>query len=231
MLSVNVEMFHLVLKNTNIGRQALQLVYQDDVAFAPGVYVMKSVSQDDCRHWSTNDSIPFSEHLAVAKLIGTEIRSTSPLGSVSAVSSKNTRVAIADWDCVRIWSVQPSAFLHKNVGSRPAQQDADKRAKGCFKPLKVEEADGLSDMAYTSRCGHGYYHSYIKVKGKKERRIVALQPTELPRQGVVYSMQFMSDDRLWAWTDRGLVSWNWGPGRSGERSEDMLPMVEPGTWC
>jgi hypothetical protein len=202
----------------------LQLTFQSPYSIAPGVFLMKSVNQEDvCRIWNLSSDTPMADHIAVAKLLGTEFPSTSPLGSIVAISRKKNRIAIADWDVVKIWSINSAAFCDKKVGSRIAEgSDGDKRhLRFPFKPLKSEEAEDTDDdLAYTTRCGHGYHHSYVRMG--KERRIVALHPVELPRLGVVYSMEFMNEHSLWAWTDRGLVSWYWGRGRRALREEKDL---------
>jgi hypothetical protein len=207
----------------------LQLAFQDPLSIAPGVFLMKSVNQEDvCRSWNVSFDTPMADHIAVAKLLGTEHPSTSPLGSIVAISMKKNRIAIADWDSVKIWSLNPAAFCDKNVGSRAARSDDDdkRHLKFPFRPLRSEEAEGSDDPAYTTRSGHGYYHSYVRMG--KERRIAALLPVELPRLGVVYSMEFMNEDTLWAWTDHGLVKWYWGVGREALREERELILGEPG---
>jgi hypothetical protein len=201
----------------------LQLTFQSAYSVAPGVFLIKSVNQEDvCRSWNVSTDTPMADHIAVAKLLGTDCPSTSPLGSIVAISRKKNRIAIADWDVVKIWSINTAAFCDKKVGSRNAKGiDCDKRhLRFPFKPLRSEEAEGTDDLAYTTRCGHGYHHSYVRMG--EERRIVALHPVELPRLGVVYSMEFMNEDMLWAWTDRGLVSWYWGSGREALREERDL---------
>ncbi|KAF2144929.1 uncharacterized protein K452DRAFT_132538 [Aplosporella prunicola CBS 121167] len=64
--------------------------------------------------------------------------------------------------------------------------------------------------------------------------IVCLEPVELPRQGVVFSLSFGGEDNsgisatassenvLWAWTDRGAVRWSFRPGCRGERDTEKL---------
>jgi hypothetical protein len=189
---------------------------------------MKSVNQEDvCRFWHVGNDAPMGEHMAVAQLLGTEKPSTSPLGRIAAISQKKNRIAIADWDVVRIWSINTAAFCDKKVGSRPRKDgDCDKTThlKFPFKPMKSEEAENTDDLAYTVRCGHGYYHSYVRIG--KNKRIVALHPVELPNCGVVYSMEFMNESSLWAWTDRGLVKWYWGESREALREERVLRMMD-----
>ncbi|KAF2426284.1 hypothetical protein EJ08DRAFT_377351 [Tothia fuscella] len=186
---------------------ALQLSFHNN--FSPGVYLVKSVSQkDSSQKWSGLDQLPLAEHVIVGKLIGIENPKVTQLSPPLAFSPKKSRIAIADWDQIRVWSIYPDAFFKKGRGSRiPRPRDRTANLKGCFKPLKSEEADTTDDKAYTARCGHGYYHSYVCIKpdkyvqNQRDRRIVALEPVELPRRGVVYSMGFDGENSLWAWTD------------------------------
>lgn len=160
--------------------------------------------------------------------MGLERTLPSPLGRIFAISHKKTRIAIANWDIVKIWSIHPTAFLDKKVGCLVPEDGLDNIPK-FWKPLKSEEASGPDDTAYTARCGHGYYRSYVQIKAKKQRRIVAIEPVELPKMGVVYKLDLVDENRLLAWTDRGIVSWYWGAGRNGERIEQVLHKVAVGT--
>jgi hypothetical protein len=166
--------------------------------------------------------------------MGTDDIKMTRMAPVVAISSSKKRIAIADWNEIKVWSIIPDAFFKKEYGSRlPDPGDNNKMLKGCLKPWKSEQADTSgSDESYTTRCGHGCYHVYVRVQRTKtgpqrnDKRIVALEPIELPNRGVVYSMEFAEDDTLWAWTDKGLVKWHWGGGRDGKRQVMILPKAE-----
>lgn len=188
-------------------------------------YLLKGVeSVDDCRHRSLDDDFSPLEHVFVAKLLGTDSPSTSPLKRIVAVSKCKKRIAIADWDVVKIYAIDPDAFFIKEKGSLSPGTSSTGLAN-CYKAFKSEEPIA-DDEAYTIRTAHGYYHSYLRIKGH-QKRLVALEPTELPRRGVVYSMEFQGDSELWASTDSGLVKWYWGVGRTATRERRLLSPVHP----
>lgn len=164
------------------------------------------------------------EHVFVAKLIGLDSPSTSPLKRIVALSRCKRRIAIADWDVVKLYAVEPDAFLHKAIGSlQPGTRSTG--VSNSYKAFKAEEpAD--DDEAYTVRTAHGYYHSYLRIQGH-EKRLVVLEPTQLPSRGVVYSLEFRGDSELWALTDMGLVKWFWGEGRTGNRESRCLGPDHP----
>ena len=186
---------------------------------------MKGVeSVDDCRRRSLDEDFLPLEHVFVAKLIGTDSPSTSPLKRIIAISKCKRRIAIADWDVVKLYSIEPDAFFHKTKGSL-SPGTSSTVATNWYKAFKSEEP-APDDEAYTIRTAHGYYHSYLRIKGH-QKRLVALEPTELPNRGVVYSMEFQSDSELWAFTDSGLVKWYWGAGRTATRMGRFLIPVHP----
>lgn len=190
----------------------LQIVFPQNGT--KGVYLLKGVeTTDPCRHRSLDDELPM-EHVFVAKLTGLDSPSTSPLKRIVVVSKCKRRIAIADWDVVRLYSIDPDAFFYKEKGSlRPGTSSTC--VANSYKAFKAEEpAD--DDEAYTSRTAHGYYHSYLRIQGSR-KRLVALDPTQLPSRGVVYSMEFQGDSELWAFTDAGLVKWYWGEGRTANK--------------
>lgn len=160
----------------------------------------------------------------MAKLLGTDSSSTSPLKQIIAMSKCKRRIAIADWDIVKIYAIEPDVFFLREEGSLEPGTCSSGKIKS-YKSCSAEEP-ATDDEAYTIRTAHGYYHSYLRLKGH-QKRLVALEPTELPRQGVVYSMEFQGDNELWALTDHGLVKWYWGFGRTANRERRILRPVEP----
>jgi hypothetical protein len=190
-----------------------------------GAFILKGVeSVDDCRRRSLEDDWSPMEHVFVARLMGTDLPSSSPLKRIVAISKCKKRIAIADWDAVKLYSIEPDAFFTKETGSLPLGNSSTGVAN-CYKPFKSEEP-AVDDEAYTIRTAHGYYHSYLRIKGH-QKRLVALEPTELPSRGVVYSMEFHGDSELWAFTDSGFVKWYWGAGRSAMREQRNLVPVHP----
>lgn len=155
----------------------------------------------------------------MAKFIGLDSPSTSPLKRIVAVSKCKRRIAVADWTVVRLYAIEPDAFFYKARGSLKPGTSSTCVANS-YKAFKAEEPAN-DDEAYTTRTAHGYYHSYLRIQGHN-KRLVALEPTELPSRGVVYSMEFQGDSELWALTDTGLVKWYWGEGRTANRERRFL---------
>ena len=50
-----------------------------------------------------------------------------------------------------------------------------------------------------------------------EKNIGRLRPVKLPSEGVVHSLLWVNEAKLYAMTDRGLVKWNVGHMCSGDR--------------
>lgn len=140
------------------------------------------------------------EHLVVAQLEGLDVHTQSSLGIVMAVSQDSRRIALATWDRILVYALDPRAFLERTPGLPLA---------GGFK----------ADNAYLERCGHDYYH-----KSSEYENIVGLRPVELPKAGVVFSMAFRGQNELWGLTDQGLVKWRFGARCDGRREEVPLPL-------
>ncbi|QDS75415.1 hypothetical protein FKW77_003247 [Venturia effusa] len=185
-----------------------------------GAYLLKGVeTTDPCRHRSIDDDVSPMEHVFVAKLIGLDSPSTSPLKRIVALSKCNRRIAVADWNVVKLYSLEPNAFFDRTSGSL-TPGTTSRCIANTYKAFKAEEAAD-DDEAYTIRTAHGYYHSFLRIQGH-QKRLVALEPTHLPSRGVVYELEFQGDSELWAITDIGLVKWYWGEGRTGNRETRVL---------
>ncbi|TLD37382.1 F-box domain cyclin-like protein [Venturia nashicola] len=195
----------------------LQLVFPQNGT--KGAFLLKGVeTTDPCRPRNLDNDSPM-EHVFVAKFIGLDSPSTSPLKRIVVVSKCKRRIAIADWDIVRLYAIEPDAFLDKKKGSLISGTSSTCVANS-YKAFKAEES-APADEAYTSRAAHGYYHSYLRIQGHR-KRLVGLDPVQLPSRGVVYTMEFQGDSELWAFTDKGLVKWYWGEGRSANRETRVL---------
>lgn len=199
------------------GSKLLQLVFPRNGT--KGAYLLKGVeTTDPCCHRNLDDDSPM-EHVFVAKLTGLDSPSTSPLKRIVAVSKCKRRIAVADWDIVRLYAIEPDAFLYKEKGSLTPGTSST-RVSISYKACKAEEP-AHGDEAYTTRTAHGYYHSYLRIRGHR-KRLVGLDCVQLPSRGVVYTMEFQGDSELWAFTDRGLVKWYWGEGRTANRETRAL---------
>ncbi|KAF2745509.1 hypothetical protein M011DRAFT_469565 [Sporormia fimetaria CBS 119925] len=152
-------------------------------------------------HYSRSVDYLNLEHVFVAQLADLPpLDNLSSLGFKVAVSKRAHRIAIASWKTVRVWSLDPMAFLDPEHGLRDPKTDAVP-----------------GDYAYTEGCGWQYYDC-----GSFERDCVVLEPVELPSQGVVLSLEFRGEDELWGVCDSGLVRWYFGANAQGRRDVKML---------
>ncbi|KAF2673111.1 hypothetical protein BT63DRAFT_146678 [Microthyrium microscopicum] len=160
------------------------------------------------------------EHEIVGTLDGLNLDTSISHGFIVATSAR--RIAVATWDRIQLYSIEPEAFLTAKEGSLEWNDDWKKKSvkRKTFQFLNFScEYGEKDDHTYSVNCGQGYYRQYTRLF---HRRIVSLKPIELPPRGVVHKLHFTDDDMLWAWTDRGLVKWFWGPGRSALRVEKEL---------
>jgi hypothetical protein len=170
-----------------------------------------SVSSDDCTEIDLEKPFPSLEHEVVGILDGIDLHKETSIGQVVAITKKRHRIAIATWDRVLLYSINPSAFLKADVGSLAKDEvvkvKRSRRQSLQFSNKSREFADE-EDATYSKHTGQGYYRDYEKFYKK---RIVRLTPIELPSRGVVHKLHFVGKNSLWAWTDRGLVKWDWSP--------------------
>lgn len=193
--------------------------------------------QDACSPFNLNIELPALEYTVVAMLLGSDQTTTLPMGRIIALSPDREWIAIANWDSVKLWGIHTEAFFSPETGSLPAaaldpppagtqaESWVSKQNKGLRHEFNV-----VDDKAYTTNCAQGYFHDHIRVKGNERKRIVGIQPIELPSRGVVFSMAFAKKNILWAWTDQGLVKWAWNSKRGGVREEIPLHRVPDNLW-
>ncbi|PSN67521.1 hypothetical protein BS50DRAFT_677047 [Corynespora cassiicola Philippines] len=120
-----------------------------------------------------------------------------------AVSPLCTRIAIAHWRSVLIYAINPEAFLRPEVGTAgKGRHDTDE------------------DKCYRRRCGWEY-HGNLPVW---ENECVVLPPIQLPEvKGVVFDLEFRTEDEVWAWGEAGLSRWEFAGDIWTEREEKVLP--------
>jgi hypothetical protein len=198
-----------------------------------GAFLVKyAEEQETCSPYDLNLDLPALEYTVVAKLLGSDIITCSPLGQIIALSPDKEWVAIAEWDKIKLWGIHTCAFLMPRHGSLSATEGhsvcdegktwtwTSKQNKALPRELSVDD-----DKAYTTHCAQGFFHDHIRIKRKERQHIVGIQPIELPSRGVVFSMAFARKNILWAWTERGLVKWAWNKKRNGVREEILLQRV------
>jgi hypothetical protein len=142
------------------------------------------------------------EHVFVAELDGMpDLSNLSSLGLKIAVSPRSERIAIASWKTVKVWALDPLAFLDP-----------------VYSLAGDEGVPG--DYAFLEGTGWRYYAC-----GNTRRECVLLEPVELPSAGVVYDLRFSGEDELWGWCERGLVRWDFGPTARQKRVKAHLDGV------
>jgi hypothetical protein len=187
-----------------------------------GLFLVKgSFDSDNCTQLDLENPLPQLEHEIVGELMGVDLDTLVTHGNVMAVSPSRRRVAVATWDRIQLFAIEPEAFLDARKGSLSLERRRAKKIKRQsfqFVNLSCEFSDE-EDHTYSTNCGQGYYHQYTRFW---HRRIVALAPSSLPANGVIHKLHFIDDETLWGWTDQGLSRWYWGPGRLGRRVEKEL---------
>lgn len=160
-----------------------------------GAFILKAFDvHRGCNGFDPDEDDLDLSHFYVARLVDLpDLHNLSTLGYRIAVSPKGYRIAIASWKTVRVWAIDPMAFLDPSYS--------------------LSGGRGVpGDFFYTERCGWQYYKTEDIVNG-----CVELKPIELPSVGVVYGLEFHGEDELWGWTERGLCRWNFGASGTGER--------------
>lgn len=126
----------------------------------------------------------FVDWKVVAILSGFQ-ESTSSIGSIATASPHGTRIAIANWDTIYIWALEPGSIIKDNVDGfyPPGSQAADPRVVKlrpialplnavCFKLRFLEKEDEL--LAFTDR-GLMYWNLGPLSKGERETTRMTLQ--------------------------------------------------------
>ncbi|KAF2654517.1 hypothetical protein K491DRAFT_693822 [Lophiostoma macrostomum CBS 122681] len=189
--------------NTSV--QALQLEISQgkifSTGFRVGAFLLKTVEyRSTCQTYNT-DALHLSlDHVFVAELAGLpNLSDLSNIGLKIAVSPRSERIAIASWKTVKVWALDPLAFLDPEYS--------------------LDGDDGVpEDYAFLDGPGWRYYSC-----GDIQRDCVLLEPIELPSTGVVYDLGFRGENELWGCCERGLVRWNIGPNARQRREVNELP--------
>jgi hypothetical protein len=182
---------------------ALELVISNDDCITgsrKGAFLLKAIHcPGACVGFELGSDYSLLQHLYVAELAGLpQLDNLSTLGLIVAVSFSAHRIAIASWRTLKVWSLEPRAFLdpeHSLAGAAGVPDD------DCF----------------IKNCGWSYYSSE-----PIDRNCVMLSPVELPSSAVIFGLEFRGEDELWGWTEAGLCRWNFGPEAKGRREVVLL---------
>jgi hypothetical protein len=185
--------------------QALELMISrensDTLRSREGAYILKAIEYPpQCLDFDLDADYQSLHHVYVAQLSQLpDLTNLSSIGLILAISHTAHRIAIASWKTVKIWSLDPRAFLDPGYS--------------------LSGAEGVpGDYSFIEGCGWQYYGC-----AKTERECVVLEPVELPSCGVVFGLEFRGEDELWGWGDEGLVRWSFGVHGQGKRGWDKLP--------
>lgn len=165
-----------------------------------GAFLLKAVHDPGyCNPFELERDYPALQHVFVAELAGLpQLDNLSTLGLIVAVSHRAHRIAIASWRTLKVWSLDPQAFLDPEYSLGGAEGVPD-------------------DYCFIKDCGRSYYSSE-----PVDRGCIMLYPVELPSSAVVFGLEFRGEDELWGWTESGLCRWNFGVAAKGRREEGLL---------
>ncbi|KAF2687126.1 hypothetical protein K458DRAFT_186123 [Lentithecium fluviatile CBS 122367] len=177
-----------------------------------GTFLLKALhylDQDHCTKFDMDADYPTLQHVFVAQLVGLNLSNLSSIGIKLAISPRAHRIAIVNWRTLLVYAVDPRAFLDPNYSLA-----GDEGVPG--------------DYAFIEGCGWQFYQN-----GEFERDCVMLEPVELECKGVVFGLEWRTEDELWGWTEEGVVRWNVGVGATGKRGEmdrRVMQSVRQETW-
>lgn len=105
--------------------QALHITLDRRPGPAAGCYLLKSVHYPaECTRFDPTEKYASLEHRVVAKLEILDMHLQSSLGIIMAVSHDSRRIALATWDTVLVYALDPSAFLSREYCGLAADKEA-----------------------------------------------------------------------------------------------------------
>lgn len=169
-----------------------------------GIFVLKSIHfPNGCKQFNPYASNGPLEHIFVASLTDPPPLDNLPtIGLKVAVSPLSHRVALAAWRTLKIYSLDPDAFLSSkySYGSR-----------------KTHSRRHPYDYAFTTFCGWDFYRN-----GTRFGTCVLLEPVDIKINGVIYLLEWRTEAELWALTSEGVCKWDVGAWANGRTiSADM----------
>jgi hypothetical protein len=165
-----------------------------------GAFLLKALEfPEHCKGFELRTDYDSLQHVFVAQLAGLpQLDNLSTLGLIVAVSPHAYRIAIASWRTLKVWSLDPQAFLEPGYSLGGGEGVPD-------------------DYAFIEGCGWQFYSSEPIY-----RDCIMLSPVELPNSAVIFALEFRAENELWGWTERGLCRWEFGPSAQGRKEEDFL---------
>ena len=176
------------------------------VPLRKGVFILKSVQYPlECKKFDPYESNGALEHITVACLADPpDLHNLPTIGLKIALSPRNKRIALAAWRTLRIYAIEPLAFLSP---------------KCSYGSKKSHTRDSPHDYAFVNQCGWSYHSN-----GSLENGCVVLEPVDLASPGVIYEMEWRHEHELWALTNEGVCKWDIGVHADGQKM--VLELVE-----
>jgi hypothetical protein len=223
-------MSHLSLATATVLRhfQSGKNRQRDQVLKTKILCILSTIDEGDateCTHSADMDrcaSLRAAQSRVVARLWGWQ-PSESSLAGESNLACCDTRIAIANWDRILVWSLSPKALIDEaNDPAPPPNQstqidDDDDSDDEMHVEVLPEAGERKRDPAWT----------YPKVYDENmEGWYVELKPIILNTgKGVVIRQLIWKDtDTLLVRTDRGMQVWNVGASATGKRTQALLAM-------
>ena len=174
------------------------------VPLRKGVFILKSVHYPfECQRFDPYASNGRLEHIAVACLADPpDLDNLPTIGLKVAVSPRHQRIALAAWRTLRVYAVEPLAFLSPEC---------------CYGSRKVHTRDNPDDYAFVNECGWSYHSNDVLVNG-----CIMLNPIELASPGVIYALEWRHEHELWALTNEGVCRWDIGVYANGQKMVSEL---------
>lgn len=164
----------------------------------------------------------FATWRVVARLWGYRKPSNS-IGGIIATSTSGTRIAIANWDVIYVWALNPSQIIEENSGGYYRTPNTFHRSPSSSVSSTPSPAPNAEEGTETAARNKSAALSHA------DEEMIELKPIVLPLGAVCFKLEFVEgkDDELVALTDKGVMSWSLGPSGKGRRDlRETLPVVD-----
>ena len=229
---------YLSLATTNISwRRTERTRYSGETNILCVLRAIKTLSAFDCIH--TPEKVVFTSTSypnvkVVARLWGWQ-PSNSSLAGEQNIACCGNRIAIAEWDRVFIWSLDPKALIDEADDPAPVESHNSDQDSDTDSHVSVEQPEAREtrrEPAWT----------YPKVyDGTMEAWYVELKPIVLSasKSGntghvrktcdtvLIRQIVWQNQNTLMVRTDKGLQIWNLGPSATGKRTQEVLEIDTP----
>ena len=197
----------------------------------------KTKSSNNCSHRPNTDvctPIEYPNVKIVARLWGWQ-PSKSSLAGEQNMACCGTRIAIAEWDRIFIWSLDPRALLDEANEPAPVINYYSDQDSGVGSYTSVEQPvahDTRSDPAWTypkvyDSTMDTWYVELRPIVLSASKSVNNGQTRQICDTVLIRQMVWKDADTLMVRTDKGLQIWNLGPKATGKRTQAVLEMGVP----